>query len=223
VNARDNNSLSEIDEVAIYVLGRIEQFIEDFAKSSGTSAYELTERVAALLHSQIQPVTVDRVPEVPSVAPRRHRNMEPVEVDERPHRDSSPLDIRRKKHQHYDNFEGRHQDRFTVAKKLWKQGLTLAQIAKKMGVKLHTAGSYLSKSNLPVKRPPSTAEQRKAWREAKRNNRKYSPLTGAASKGGTYNGKHWMQDPANREKMMDQIKHMHEMKEEVAKARQSLQ
>jgi hypothetical protein len=40
------------DEIAVYVFGRVEQWIEDYAKSNNLPANELAERVAGLLFSQ---------------------------------------------------------------------------------------------------------------------------------------------------------------------------
>lgn len=196
MNARDN-SLSEIDEVAIYVLGRVEQFIEDFAKSSGTSAYELTARVAELLHSQVGQQPVDQVPEVRSGPARNHRAVEPVEVAGGARDDGAQIDRRRRKHQHYSGG-----DRFTVARDLWKQGLTVKQIARTMKIHPHTAGTYISKAMRDA--------------DAEKKKREYRKSTG---KGGSYNGKHWMQDPANREKMMKQVQHMNDSKAEIDRQR----
>jgi DNA-binding transcriptional MerR regulator len=215
VNARDN-SLSEIDEVAIYVLGRIEQFIEDFAKSSGTSAYELTERVATLLSAQIGEADVDHVPEVQPSASRKRITVEPMEVDGGAYQRRPRKISRRRKHQQYRRFEGEGEDRFTVARKLWDKGMTIKQIAKKMNIGPHTAGTYVSKA---MRDDAAEVAKRKYWREKKAKQRHESGAMKAVGKGGTYNGKHWMQNPANREKVMQQIKHMHEVKNEVARQR----
>jgi hypothetical protein len=56
-----------LDQTAIYCLGRVEQFIEDYAKSSNLPQNELGARVAELLHTQMRrepPSGTDNLPDV---------------------------------------------------------------------------------------------------------------------------------------------------------------
>lgn len=83
----------QTNEVAIYVLGRIEQFVRDYAESNGIPTNELTQRVAELLHSQANGQGMGPAHHLPAVrrkAGARSQAVEPVAVGKRSYLRKTP-------------------------------------------------------------------------------------------------------------------------------------
>lgn len=67
------------DQIALHTFGRIEQLIEDLARSNQVPAHELTERVAALLQLQTNGSVLgsqDRMPTLPGARAGRDQSLE---------------------------------------------------------------------------------------------------------------------------------------------------
>lgn len=90
----DSDQQRKFDEIALYCLGRCEQFIEDYAKSTQIPAGELTQQVAVLLLTSSSGQTLgtqDRVSRVPRQTARKRQALEPLAVDDPPHSHQAPL------------------------------------------------------------------------------------------------------------------------------------
>ena len=126
----------ELDQVAVYCLGRVEQFIEDYAKSAQVVPGELAERVAQLLHAQAggKALGVEhQVPAVRSNGTANHQAVEPMALDDAAHR-------------HYSSLS-----RYEQAGFLLDRGWPRPTIAQYMNIDVHSVDTYIARSGRSAK------------------------------------------------------------------------
>jgi DNA-binding CsgD family transcriptional regulator len=179
-NSRKNQ---RINEVAIYTFARCEQLIADSARSAKILEDELAQRVAELILAQTHGSLLrpqDHMPALRRNGTGHDQPLEPVEVAGGAHRRTS----RRIAKEEYDNLT-----RTELAAALKSQGLSTAQIARKMDINQATVRTYLAREGM------AEIDNRHSLK-----GRKYKP------------GTHWTQQPKNRAKLAKVIADAHAAK-----------
>jgi len=169
------------EQIVIYTFARVEQFIEDYARSNKVPPHELASRVAELLHSNTGGEILRAQNQVPNVRSNGTGYREPARqmaVASQPHPDSSQM------------------TREEQAMALYQQGFGTEHIAEQMDINPATVRAYVARAN-------------KAGLKAAFENQH-------TTKGRSYNGKHWTQQPKNRAKV---LKRMRQLRKVGIKAR----
>lgn len=153
------------DQQIIYIFGRIEQWLEDYARGQNLSASELAGRVGTLLCAQAGGSllgSADRLPGVPQEGSGTHPGLSPLEVAV--------------------GAPGR------------------AQELEQPGTKIRTAELERLRSEVQQLRAAGVSWDQVSQRLG-RSERSIKRAVGYVATR-SYNGTHWMQQPANRQRVM---------------------